>query len=527
MSVNPIGHMPRGRRSQLYGLEFRCDCEWEQCNEHFADLGGLQTHQLGHFKSRYEVAVHGNVTPHCGLCDIPLDLSDWDYWERHSHYHAWTIWLRVKGTQIQKINDWPSCLADPSSRNQVPELPTPFGCGWEYCEYRTNNISEFMVHVSKHPDEYTDSRYPPDAELKCLWENCTYVARRLKNLTSHLDSHVQGKRVGCPSCGLLLVNFGKFEDHLKRQQIQLVNKSSETVPTLHHSVQPVRCSRCQRLFATEKLLLTHMQRHVNTVKCPFCDMTVFDKTVLDRHILFRHTSEKPFACDQCDYRCKLACLLTRHVQLRHKKSSRLNKVIMDTDLDNQPSPTSTTPVLGPLAAAGALSLLNSADNGSSVLPEQTKRISYNPNTSICSRSVFQSARWIRCAQPGCRFRTTKRLGYFVHIGRKHPTLFQTQVTEAAAATRSDYPCLPGFYACHLCPVIKRRGFDLSKHLMRDHQLTRPSGHVRFTYAISDDGQYRLQRTRLDTVPVATALLGETVVNRLLTTTTTQPTSVAS
>ncbi|KAF6768028.1 hypothetical protein AHF37_11295 [Paragonimus kellicotti] len=316
--------------------------------------------------------------------------------------------------------------------------------------------------------------------------------------------------------------------------------------------------------------------------------------VLHRHILFRHTSEKPFACDQCDYRCKLACLLTRHVQLRHKKSSRLNKVIMDTDLDSyqlvlvrstraqtdidtmfcgarsqsvslgrleqavdhiglavlvtleegaknlqyglfsyelpdQPSPTNPAPVIGPLAAAGALSLLNSADNGSSVLSEQTKRISYNPNTSICSRSVFQSARWIRCAQPGCRFRTTKRLGYFVHIGRKHPTLFQTQVTEAAAATgsQSDYPCLPGLYACHLCPVIKRRGFDLSKHLMRDHQLTRPSGHVRFTYAISDDGQYRLQRTRLDTVPVATALLGETVVNRLLTTTTTQPTSVAS
>ncbi|KAA3677717.1 uncharacterized protein DEA37_0005471 [Paragonimus westermani] len=522
--------MPRGRRSQLYGLEFHCDCEWEECNKHFTDLSGLQTHQLDHFKSRYEVAIRSDVGPRCGLCNVLLDLNDWDYWERHSHYHAWTIWLRIKGTQIQKINDWPSCLADPSSRNQVPELPTPFGCGWEYCEYRTNNISEFLVHVSKHPDEYTDSRYPPDAELKCLWENCTYVARRLKNLTSHLDSHVQGKRVACPSCGLLLVNFAKFEDHLKRQQIQLVNKSSEVVPTLHHSVQPVRCSRCQRLFATEKLLLTHMQRHVNTVKCPFCDMTVFDKTVLDRHILFRHTSEKPFACDQCDYRCKLACLLTRHVQLRHsKKPSRINKIIMDTDLDNHPSPTCPTPVLGPLAAAGALSLLNSADNGSSVLSEQTKRISYNPNTSICSRSVFQSARWIRCAQPGCRFRTTKRLGYFVHIGRKHPSLFQTQVTEAAAAnsSQSGYPCLAGLYACHLCPMVKRRGFDLSKHLMRDHQLTRPSGHVRFTYAISDDGQYRLQRTRLDTVPVATALLGETVVNRLLTTTATQPTSVAS
>lgn len=59
------------------------------------------------------------------------------------------------------------------------------------------------------------------------------------------------------------------------------------------------------------------------------------------------------------------------------------------------------------------------------------------------------------------------------------------------------------------------GFDLSKHLMREHKLSRPSGHTRFTYVLENDGVYRLERTRLDTISVAAALLGEHVVNRLL------------
>ncbi|TGZ69530.1 hypothetical protein CRM22_003697, partial [Opisthorchis felineus] len=228
-----------------------------------------------------ESAMHFAVDPYCGICGAALDLTDWGSLERHSHYHAWTLFLRVKGCQIQEINDWPPCLADHTSRTTVPDLPTPFECGWEYCDYRTNDITDFILHVSKHPEEYTDSRYPTDVQLKCLWENCQYVARCLKNLVSHLDSHSQGKRVACPTCGLLLSNFNKFEDHLKRQQIHLLNKADEeeTTAELHHSVKPMRCNRCRRIFPTEKLLIAHMQRHVNTVKCPFCDMTVFGKTV--------------------------------------------------------------------------------------------------------------------------------------------------------------------------------------------------------------------------------------------------------
>ncbi|KAA0186424.1 putative Mizf protein [Fasciolopsis buskii] len=453
--------MPRGRKSQLHGIQLRLDCEWANCGKQYSSLTELKLHQSDHYKVLKEEAAYTACTPLCGICHASLNLNDNDSVERHSYYHAWSIQLRVKGRELQELNNWPPCLSDGSSRKMVPELPTKFECGWEYCDYRTNDISEFFSHVSGHSEEYTDSRYPAGVDLRCLWENCQYVAPRLKNLTSHLVTHTQNKRVACPTCGLLLVSFIKFENHLKCQQVQLINQDPENA-RWHPSVQPMRCSRCQRLFATERLLIAHMQRHINTVKCPLCDMTVYGK----------------FA---------------------------------------------SSPVRGPLAAAGALGLLRTSESDDfnllpSLNPVDTQSYSTHPTRS----------RWIRCTFPDCNFKTTKPVGFQVHIGRKH-----TVLGESAAASwnmdgasrsnslQSNVQLSPKqvfrspLYACHLCNIVKRRGFDLSKHLMREHKLSRPSGHTRFTYVLENDGVYRLERTRLDTISVAAALLGEHVVNRLL------------
>ncbi|CAH8549896.1 unnamed protein product [Dicrocoelium dendriticum] len=238
-------------------------------------------------------------------------------------------------------------------------------------------------------------------------------------------------------------------------------------------------------------------------------------------MLFRHTTDKPFVCDYCNYQCKLQHDLNRHIRLRHSSqrspsassgappSVQHNSVlVMDADLDVSESRSTSTPVLGPLAAAGALSLLKPSDTFTSTVSDAIKPV---PSSHPSSKP-----HWITCPQPGCRFRTTKRLGYLVHIGRKHSSVIQSNpLANLDGDAHYDGPNSGGSYACHLCPVTKRRGFDLSKHLMRDHQLNRPTGHVRFNYTLSADGHYRLQLTRLDTVSVATAVLGENVVSGLL------------
>ncbi len=60
------------------------------------------------------------------------------------------------------------------------------------------------------------------------------------------------------------------------------------------------------------------------------------------------------------------------------------------------------------------------------------------------------------------------------------------------------------------------GFLLSRHLINKHNHQRPAGHFRFTYVLSqEDGLYRLETRRLDSVEVATALLGQQAVDKLI------------
>ncbi|CAH8562536.1 unnamed protein product [Heterobilharzia americana] len=417
--------MPKGRKSLLYGVKFSYCCEWQNCSCSCDDEDSLKFHQLQHFKVLCDQVSQGLCLPICGICNSALNTTDLDGIERHSFFHSWVSQLKKTGKYILETNDWPLCMFDSKWCNSIPELPTKFECGWEYCDFKTNDVSTFITHVSKH---------------------------------------------------------------------------SEFKGDIHHSVKPVKCTRCRKIFSTKKLLRDHMKRHINTVKCPFCDMTAWSKSALERHILFRHSNERPFLVHT----------------LRHKASEPINStkestnpsamIDNSTDLDAErrtPQSASVAPIHGPLAQAGALPLIQT-DASTSTNTEETR-------DTLTDLFV--------CPHEGCDFKTNKRNGYLVHIGRKHNSLTPNLSVESSDRQNDmeDSPNNPQerLYICHMCPVIKRRGWDLSKHLMKDHHLARPSGHGRFTYTLSDDGHYRLQLTRLDTVRVAAQLLGETVVSELL------------
>lgn len=46
---------------------------------------------------------------------------------------------------------------------------------------------------------------------------------------------------------------------------------------------------------------------VSHYKCPLCDMTCPSPSALRNHIKFRHSNEKPYSCDCCEYRCYSLC----------------------------------------------------------------------------------------------------------------------------------------------------------------------------------------------------------------------------
>ncbi|RZC42523.1 histone H4 transcription factor [Asbolus verrucosus] len=67
------------------------------------------------------------------------------------------------------------------------------------------------------------------------------------------------------------------------------------------------------------------------------------------------------------------------------------------------------------------------------------------------------------------------------------------------------------YECHNCKKQFNRGGLLTKHLMKVHNYHWPSGHSRFRYKEDQDGIYRLQTVRYETLDVTEEIIKGNVV----------------
>lgn len=65
---------------------------------------------------------------------------------------------------------------------------------------------------------------------------------------------------------------------------------------------------------------------------------------------------------------------------------------------------------------------------------------------------------------------------------------------------------PIFYACHCCERFFKTGKSLSVHLIKKHGFRLPSGHKRFSYRIDENGFYRLEMTRIESLEVTQQIL---------------------
>lgn len=62
------------------------------------------------------------------------------------------------------------------------------------------------------------------------------------------------------------------------------------------------------------------------------------------------------------------------------------------------------------------------------------------------------------------------------------------------------------YICHCCDKPFKNGKTLSSHLIKKHDFQLPSGHRRFTYRIDENGFYRLETTRIESLEVTEQIL---------------------
>ncbi|KAM9219905.1 histone H4 transcription factor isoform 3-T3 [Dugong dugon] len=291
----PPGKVPR---KENLGLQ----CEWGSCSFVCSAMEEFCEHVTQHLQQH----LHGSeeeeeeeeddlleeefscLWQECGFCslDSSADLI------RHVYFHCYHTKLKQWGLQaLQSQADLSPCILDFQSRNVIPDIPDHFLCLWEHCESSFDNPEWFYRHVEAHSlcCEYQAVGKDNHVVL-CGWKECTCTFKDRCKLREHLRSHTQEKVVACPTCGGMFANNTKFLDHIRRQTSL--------------DQQRFQCSHCSKRFATERLLRDHMRNHVNHYKCPLCDMTCPLPSSLRNHMRFRHSEDRPFKCDYCDYRYK-------------------------------------------------------------------------------------------------------------------------------------------------------------------------------------------------------------------------------
>jgi hypothetical protein len=88
--------------------------------------------------------------------------------------------------------------------------------------------------------------------------------------------------------------------------------------------------------------------------------------------------------------------------------------------------------------------------------------------------------------------------------KRHMLKFHLSNGENAFNT-SDGQHFSCSYMCHVCNKVYCQGSTLSQHLKKRHNFEWPSGHSRFKYKLENDGYYRLQTLRYESVELVEQL----------------------
>ena len=113
----------------------------------------------------------------------------------------------------------------------------------------------------------------------------------------------------------------KRREKVKKQKVKLnVDYEKVTITKDGEKVKMYKCMHCSYTNKYECALRQHNLVHtVPSYKCKFCDFTTRSKQIHMEHEAAKHTREKPFACDKCDYRS------VYRVDLHHHQAKHLDE----------------------------------------------------------------------------------------------------------------------------------------------------------------------------------------------------------
>lgn len=372
-----------------------------------------------------------------------------------------------------------------------------YSCEWSDCNSTFDDFETYYCHVREHTTEFYDE---DDASAACLWRECfsnsceteeeflrhvlfhgyhtflkelglkTQNERNLSPCT--LDTQARNLVPDFPDsfccqwdkCEMFTCCPRYYYRHVNGHSLAIVEENgvisckwkdcSFTCRSTHKLKEHCRththekcvgCPNCGGLFANKTKFMDHLRRQ-NTMEsesyqCSHCFKYCASERILRDHMRHHVNNVK---CSFCDMTCPDKSALQHHLNFRHS--------------DDKPF---------------SCDMCDSSFKSANDLRRHQQ--THNP--------VYDFS----CELENCNF-VTKTLQSL----RRHYKVYH----EGPAGGR---------YECHICEKRYSRGTGLTKHLKKQHTFRWPAGHTRFRYKEHDDGMYRLQTVRFESVELSQQL----------------------
>lgn len=216
--------------------------------------------------------------------------------------------------------------------------PEAFRCN--ICDYSVSRPKFLERHIQTHADP-SEKQFSCDlCDKRFIWKGA---------LRSHLLNHqpeAERQDFACNQCERKYLSAGALSWHKKRAHstntqkpvknlCEVCSKSFATLTSfkehmLIHSEDcdkmQLQCQICSKWLKNQRCLKSHMLLHASVdYNCTECSYTTKKESLLKNHIITRHTSERPFACDECEKTFKVKRALTVHKAQSHTEGGNTGR----------------------------------------------------------------------------------------------------------------------------------------------------------------------------------------------------------
>lgn len=378
-------------------------------------------------------------------------------------------------------------------------------CEWDECTFRSDSIDTFVKHVEDHIPELKVKIIYDEGVYVCLWSACDFESADSKEIIRHVNYHAFHTKIKCIGNNICIrTGVPPCNYHELGRNI---------VPEIPNSYK-CNWEDCTCVFQNAQKFYFHAEAHVrgfpvgNNIKggLPCCWGSCkgkFPSLHKVRDHLRSHTQEKLVGCPVCggvyatrakyyDH-CKRQVPLEMHgYQCSHcfkfYPSERLLKGHMRLHVNHYKCPFCDMTCPGPASLSNHIRFRHLDDK-----PFKCELCDFRSKTQsdlACHHRVHLPDGFYKCNEVGCDYSARSPSALSWHYRRVH-------------ANEVD-----PMYCCHICNFRYSRGFLLTKHLVSKHSFQWPSGHCRFRYKLHEDGLYRLETVRYESLEVTQKMMAE-------------------